>query len=82
MIEASLLAALIAGVGEAALLAARPGTAMGSAVALAAITMEADEEGGAAVRAAAADGQQDDRLSMRHAQAAPALDNRKRFLSP
>ena len=53
-----------------------------AAIALAAITMPAEEEGGVAIRAAAADGQQDDRFWVRHVQAAAALDNGKPFLSP
>jgi hypothetical protein len=84
VIQASGLAVLIAGVGDAVLQDASVGPARGATVALAAITMVTDEERGLAARAAAPDFAQHDNLSMAriwHAPIAQALDNRKPFLS-
>ena len=82
VVQASGLGPLMAGVGSTTWLAAGLPATGRSAIALAAITMPAEEEGGVAIRAAAADGQQDDRFWVRHVQAAAALDNGKPFLSP
>lgn len=85
VIQASGFAALIAGIGGAVLLEARPGPTVGPAIALAAITMVADQEGSLAIRTAAANLQQEDRFSrarFRHALPLQALDNSRPFLSP
>ena len=85
MIQTSGYAALMAGIGEAALLCARPGPTAGSTIALAPKTMAAEQERDQAAGPATADFQKRDRFfpaPIRHALAMPALDNRKPFLSP
>jgi len=84
MIQASWFTTLMTGVGGAELLGASAGAAMGAAVALAAITMGADQELALAIRGAAMEFEQDNTFSMAgmcHAPAAQVLDNRKPFLS-
>lgn len=75
----------MAGAGGAQLLAASAAAALRSAVALATITIRADEERGLTVRRATAQFEQNDTFCMTwmwHAPAKQALDNSKPFLSP
>jgi hypothetical protein len=82
VIQSSRFTVLMAGAGGAELLAPGAGTALRPAVALAAVTVPAEEEVGLAV--AALEFEQDDVFAMTrtwHA-AAQVLDNSKPFLSP
>jgi hypothetical protein len=84
MIQSSWLTALMAGVGVAQLLGASAGAAWGAAVALAAITMAADQELAPAIRGAAMEFAQDNTFSMVrlwHAPAGQGLYNREPLLS-
>ena len=84
VIQASCLTALKAGVGGTQLLGANSGATLGSAVALAAITMPAEEEASLTIGGATAEFEQDNGFCMariRHVAAVRPLDKSQPFLS-
>ena len=85
VIQSPQLTALMTGTGGAELLSADAAATLRSTVALAAITMRANEEWGLAIWRATPQFEQDDRFcttGIWHAPAKQALDNSKPFLSP